>query len=203
MNPTFMVILSIMATAIVVTLVWLVIKSRQMPETAPADTIQAAFQNLTAELVRKQMEGMTAIQNSLNQTTQILNERLAESSRSLDQKVQVFGEIKSKIGELAIQAKNMEIIGQNIQSLSELLKPPKLRGNVGETFLDNLLSQILPKALFELQFTFPSGHRVDAIIRISDKLLPVDSKFPLEAFNKYIDQPDNTDYRKQFIQSIK
>jgi DNA recombination protein RmuC len=121
----------------------------------------------------------------------------------LDQKVQVFGEIKTKIGELAVQAKNMENIGQNIQSLSELLKPPKLRGNVGETFLDNILSQILPKALYELQHSFPSGHRVDAVIKFGDKLLSIDSKFPLESFNRHIDNPDSSEHRKQFSQSIK
>ena len=184
-------------------LLWLAVASRRRPEVSPTETIQASFQKLTAELVGKQMEGLVALQNSLNQTTTILNERLAESSRSLDQKVEVFGEIKSKIGELAVQAKNMENIGQNIQSLSELLKPPKLRGSVGETFLENILSQILPKALYDLQHTFPSGHRVDAIIKFGNKLLCIDSKFPLESFNKHIEKPENADFRKQFTQSIK
>lgn len=146
---------------------------------------------------------MLALRNSLDQANKILNDRLAESSRSLDKRVEVFGEIKSQIGELAVQAKNIESIGQNIQSLSELLKPPKLRGNVGETFLENILSQILPKALYELQHSFPSGQRVDAVIKLGDRLLPIDSKFPLEAFNKHMESPENGDYRKQFTQSIK
>jgi len=146
---------------------------------------------------------MLSLRNSLDQANKILNERLAESNRSLEQRVEVFGEIKTKIGELAVQAKNIENIGQNIQSLSDLLKPPKLRGSVGETFLENILSQILPKALFELQHTFPSGQRVDAVIKFGNRFLSIDSKFPLEAFNKHIDSPSSEEFRKQFTQSIK
>ena len=203
MNPVVLTLVIIIAVAVIGTLLWLVNASRRKPEVSPTETIQASFQKLTAELVGKQMEGLAAVQNSLNQTTQILNERLAESSRSLDQKVEVFGEIKSKIGELAIQAKNMENIGQNIQSLSELLRPPKLRGSIGETFLENMLSQILPKPLFDLQHTFPSGHRVDAVIKFGNKFLCIDSKFPLDSFNKHIEKPENADFRKLFTQSIK
>ena len=113
-------------------------QSRRKPEISPVEQIQAAFQNLTAELVSKQMEGMLAMRSSLDQANQILNDRLSESSRSLDKRVEVFGEIKSQIGELSVQAKNIENIGLNIQSLSDLLKPPKLRGTVGETFLENI-----------------------------------------------------------------
>ena len=203
MNQTLLVILSFLAGGLIATLIWLAQRSKRNSAELSAETIQASFQNLTAELVKKQMEGMSSIQSSLNQTTQMLNDRLAESSRTLDQKVQVFGEIKTKIGELAVQAKNMETIGQNIQSLSELLKPPKLRGNIGETFLENILSQILPKALYELQFSFPTGHRVDAVIKFGKMHLSIDSKFPLEAYNKHIDNPDNAEFRKSFTQSIK
>lgn len=203
MSPVLIAVAALLAGVLLGLFIWAVVQNRKKSDSSAAETIQASFQTLTAEIIKKQMEGMSAIQSSLNQTTQMLNERLSESSRSLDQKVQVFGEIKTKIGELAVQAKNMESIGQNIQSLSELLKPPKLRGNVGETFLDNILSQILPKGLYDLQHSFPSGHRVDAVIKFGNRLMPIDSKFPLEAFNKHIDNPDNADFRKQFSQSIK
>ena len=203
MSPTILLLLALLGAALFVTLTWLVIQSRRKDEKSSAESIQAAFQTLTAELVQKQMDGMLALRNSLDQANKILNDRLTESSRSLDKRVEVFGEIKSQIGELAVQAKNIESIGQNIQSLSELLKPPKLRGNVGETFLENMLSQILPKALYELQHSFPSGQRVDAVIKFGDRLFSIDSKFPLEAFNKHIENPESNEYRKQFTQSIK
>jgi len=203
LSPFVLTILLVFLAGIIAALIWLVFQARRQPAVSPAETIQAAFQSLRAELVGKQMDGMLALRNSLDQANRILNDRLAESSRSLDKRVEVFGEIKSQIGELAVQAKNMESIGQNIQSLSELLKPPKLRGSIGETFLENILSQILPKALYELQHSFPSGQRVDAVIKLGDRLLSIDSKFPLEAFNKYAESPGNSDFRKQFTQSIK
>lgn len=202
MSPETVALL-ILAVIIVVLLVWLLVKLNRKPEDSTADKIQTAFQTLTVEIVGKQMDGMLKIRESLDQATKIMNERLAESNRSLDQKVEVFGEIKNSIGELAVQAKNIETIGQNIQSLSDLLKPPKLRGSVGETFLENILSQILPKALYEIQHTFPSGTRVDAVIKIGSRSLSVDSKFPLESYNNYVENPENIDFRKQFSKSIK
>lgn len=203
MSANVLTIILLLGGAFLVALIWLILIIRRKPEVSATETIQAAFQTLTAELVQKQMDGMLALRNSLDQANKILNDRLAESSKSLDRRVEVFGEIKSQIGELAVQAKNIENIGQNIQSLSDLLKPPKLRGNVGETFLENMLSQILPKALYELQHSFPSGHRVDAVIKFGDRLFSIDSKFPLEAFNKHMEYPEIADYRKQFTQSIK
>ena len=103
MSPTILTILLLFVGAVLVTLTWLVIQSRRKPEISPAETIQAAFQTLTAELVQKQMDGMLALRNSLDQATKILNDRLAESTKSLDKRVEVFGEIKSQIGELSVQ----------------------------------------------------------------------------------------------------
>ena len=90
-----------------------------------------------------------------------------------------------------IQTDNIEDIGKNIQSLSDLLKPPKLRGNLGELFLENLLAQILPSSLYERQYRFKDGQRVDAVVFLGDKVIPIDAKFPMESFNKTTeDQPD-------------
>jgi len=192
----------IAGTSLAAVVIWLIFQAASSKKSSESE-LKQAFQTLSAELVAKQMEGMLALRNSIDQANKIVNERLAEGNRSLDQKVAVFGEIKTKLGELEIQAKNIESIGQNIQSLSELLRPPKLRGQLGETFLENILTQILPRAHFELQHKFPSGETVDAVIKIGSKLLAIDSKFPLESFNRHMDNPDNESYRKEFSKSLK
>src|SRR3989337_383404 len=109
------------------------------------------------------------------------NLRLNEQSKSfnvrLDNAARVIGEVQRSIGE-------MSEIGRGMKELQEFLKSPKLRGNIGEQVLKELLSQMLPKQSFHLQYTFKSGEKVDAAIKTSAGIIPVDSKFPMENFRK-------------------
>src|SRR3990170_7558441 len=109
------------------------------------------------------------------------NVRLSEQSKSfnerLDNAARVIGEVQRGIGE-------MSEIGRGMKELQEFLKSPKLRGNIGEQVLKELLNQFLPKASFHLQYTFKSGEKVDAAIKTSAGIVPVDSKFPMENFRK-------------------
>jgi DNA recombination protein RmuC len=81
------------------------------------------------------------------------------------------------------------------------LKAPKLRGNLGELFLENLLKQILPTSLFKTQYRFKDGQRVDAIVHLGDRILPIDSKFPIESYDE-IDDPKSPGY-KSFVSRLK
>jgi DNA recombination protein RmuC len=115
----------------------------------------------------------------------------------------VLGELENRLGQLTKQASDIEAVGANIQKLSELLRPPKLRGNVGELLLDNILGQILPPALFHSQYRFDSGLRVDAAIKLGDRLLPIDAKFPIESFERVSKEPENPELQKQFSRDFK
>jgi len=87
-----------------------------------------------------------------------------------------------------------------------LLRAPKFRGAMGETFLENLLSQVLPKEHYQIQYRFKSAEAVDAVIRLGERLVPVDAKFSLENFQKMLDAPDEQTkeaFRKKFVQDIK
>lgn len=73
---------------------------------------------------------------------------------------------------------------KNISEFNQFLSSPKLRGNIGEQVLKELLKQFLPNESFNLQYTFKSGEKVDAAIKTSAGIIPVDSKFPMENFRK-------------------
>jgi len=115
-------------------------------------------------------EDRKALLDSLQKNTQALNERLDNAAR-------VISQVQRNIGEFSE-------IGRGMKDLQEFLRSPKLRGNIGEQVLKELLTQFLPKQSFSLQYTFKSGEKVDAAIKTSAGIIPVDSKFPMENFRK-------------------
>ncbi len=147
----------------------------------------------------------------LNQNIQGMQERLDKTTATigdrLDNAAKVVGGVQQKLGELGEATKQMFLIGKDISSLQEILRAPKLRGGLGELFLGDLLAQILPPEHYNLQHRFKSGEAVDAVVRLrDDKLVPVDSKFPLENFKKMLEvenEDEKTRFRKQFISDVK
>lgn len=115
-------------------------------------------------------EDRKVLLSSLRENTEALNERL-------DNAAKVIGAVRENLGE-------MSEIGRGMKDLQEFLRSPKLRGNIGEQVLKELLTQFLPKQTFSLQYTFKSGETVDAAIKSSAGIIPIDSKFPMENFQK-------------------
>jgi DNA recombination protein RmuC len=116
-----------------------------------------------------------------------------------------FERLARDLGELNRATQQMMEVGRTITSLENLLRPPQLRGGMGETLLAELLAQILP-GHFELQHRFKSGERVDAVIRLGNRLAPVDAKFPLESFRRLAESRDEELARKErkaFIRTLK
>jgi DNA recombination protein RmuC len=149
-------------------------------------------------------EQLRAINEQVNQQLQMVNQQLQNSSGQIGQRLdtarQVIGEVREKLGELSKTSEQIHEVGKNIATLQEILRPPKLRGGLGEQFLGELLSQILPSEFFTLQYTFSSGERVDAVVRIGEKLVPIDSKFPLDNFKRVIEC--KTDEERKTCQKI-
>lgn len=124
-------------------------------------------------------------------TTNIrLNEQGKAFNERLDNAAKVIGDVQKNIGE-------MSEIGRGMKELQDFLKNPKIRGNIGEQVLNELLRQYLPKDSFNLQYSFRSGERVDAAIKTSAGIIPVDSKFPMENFRK-ISKSENDEERKGY-----
>ena len=142
---------------------------------------------------------MTHIGQNLSATQSNITNQLASSNR-------VFSDINTKLGALETTAKNIQEIGKDISSLQSILQAPKLRGNLGEFFLEDLLTQILPNANFEIKHSFKNGTQVDAIIKLGGNIVSVDSKFPLESFQRLIaanSEDDKKIYKREFINTVK
>ena len=132
------------------------------------------------------------------------------SEQSVSQKLQQandsFVSLSKQLGQLQEATRKVEEVGRNVSSLQDLLRAPKMRGGLGEFFLADLLTQILPSDYFVLQYGFPDGERVDAVIRLRDRVVPVDSKFPLENFRRMgqaATDEERTAARKAFTRDVK
>ena len=155
-------------------------------------------------------EQLRMINEQVSQQLQMVNQQLQNSSgqigQRLDSATRVIGEVRENIGKLSKTSEQIFEVGKNIASLQEILRAPKLRGGLGEQFLGELLSQILPAEFFTLQYPFSSGERVDAVVRLGEKLVPIDSKFPLENFRRIIESKTDEErkaYRRVFSRDVK
>lgn len=168
-----------------------------------AETLKGSLETLRADLVTRQMDGLLKMRESLDSANRLLGERLAEGHTTIDRRMEPLKDIELRLRQLATQSENIERIGGNIVELSELLRPPKLRGALGEMFLEAALGQILPHAMYECQYKFPDGKRVDAVVKLADRLLPIDSKFPLESFERLSESPEDKRVLSAFNRTLK
>lgn len=164
------------------------------------------FLVLAAFIVVVVLKISAQVNERLNQMNQSIQEANKIIGANLSNATQVFGNVKEQLGKLEETNKQIIAISQDISSLQELLRAPKFRGAMGETFLENLLSQVLPKEHYQIQYRFKSSEAVDAVIRLGERLVPVDAKFSLENFQKMLEESDEQvkeSFRKKFIQDIK
>lgn len=128
------------------------------------------LQQGTSELQKGMQSQTRNISESLHASTKTLNERLDNAARFI-------AEVSKEVGK-------MSELGKSMRDLQIFLKSPKLRGNIGEEVLKDLITQTFPKGSFHLQYSFKSGEKVDAAIQTSAGILPIDSKFPMENFRR-------------------
>lgn len=146
------------------------------------------------------------VNDRLNQMTQVIQESNRVVIQGLGSATNIFGGVHEKLGKLEETNRQIIDISKDISSLQELLRAPKFRGQMGETMLENLLSQVLPKEHYSMQYRFKSSDAVDAVIRLGERIVPVDAKFSLENFQKIAEAPDEpvkNAFRKKFIQDVK
>ena len=150
------------------------------------------------------------VSSQVNERLKEMNQSLQQANRDLAQNLgstaNIFGSVEEKLGRLEETNRQICEISKDISSLQNLLRAPKFRGEIGETLLESLLSQVLPKEYFQVQYKFKTSDTVDAVIRLADKLVPIDAKFPLENFQRLltaVSEEEKQSYRKSFISDVK
>jgi len=167
---------------------------------------ESAAQHTAVGMLQQQLEHLRENQQNLSQT---LDKNLQTGQQSMTQFLthsgQTLGELKEQLGKLKGDSEQMLRIGQDVRKLQDILKAPKLRGQLGEQSLGGLLGNVLPADHFALQHSFKNGKIVDALIRLPDYSVSVDSKFPLPAFEKMIaseSEDEKARLRRQFQSDV-
>lgn len=174
-------------------------KLSQLSKNAPDQTLLEWLKSMQGSLEFTNKTLNETLRNTNHNITSVLQTNTKHLNDRLDTAARVISEVQKNIGE-------MSEIGRNMKELQDFLKSPKLRGNIGEQVLKELLGQMLPKQSFHLQYSFKSGSIVDAAIQTEGGLIPIDSKFPMETFRKLADaqtELEKKQIEKLFISDVK
>jgi DNA recombination protein RmuC len=155
----------------------------------------AAVQQQLGEL-RGRIEALAAAQSGLPAA-------VADGARA---QLGVLGDVRDRLGDLQATTRQLEQLGRAVGEVERLLQVPKLRGTIGERWLEQLLSDLMPEGSFASQYAFRSGERVDAVIRVGGRLVPVDAKFPLEAYRRVAaaaTEEERERERRAFLRSVR
>ena len=174
--------------AVVVAALWLrqsISAAASQPRDDQSMVLLQGQVNAASQQMAQQVD---SLRQSLLQVQSQLAESMSQTRQSMDTRLdraaEVIQGVSRQLGQLDESARNLASIGKDISSLQNILRAPKLRGNLGELFLEDLLRQILPEDHFLMQHAFRGGDRVDAVIVLKAGLVPVDAKFPLENFQR-------------------
>ena len=138
--------------------------------------------------------GLLMLQRQLTEVTRTLDERLSESTRALQSQFGTSTKIIQEVTErlTKLDETNRQVVGfaDQLKNLEDILKNPKQRGILGEYYLETLLKNVFPPGMYQMQYPFKDGNIVDAVIFVKDKIIPIDSKFSLENYNRIREERD-------------
>ncbi|MFQ5956976.1 MAG: DNA recombination protein RmuC [Candidatus Brocadiales bacterium] len=186
--------------------IWIAVVGRRRERGEETLMLQQQLNDLRAET----RQGLSQLTDQVGQRLHSHQELLIRSQETLgtrlDNAAKVVGDVQNKLGQLHQATNRVVEISKDVASLHDILRPPKLRGGFGELLLADLLKQTIPQNHYSFQYQFRDGVRVDAIIMLGERLVPVDAKFPLENFKKCLEAGDEETKRrarKEFLNNVK
>lgn len=159
-------------------------------------------------------QGLNLILQQINELNRTVDNKMAESSRHMNDSIRnQFSESAKLIKDVTqgltkLDETNKQVVGfaDQLQSLQDILKNPKHRGILGEYYLETLLQNVLAPTQYKMQYAFANGEIVDAAVFVKEKIIPVDSKFSLENYNKLTSEQNPAEkekLEKAFVNDLK
>ncbi len=185
---SFSAAIGVAGLVLLVVLLWMVWRLVRSP--LPLEMQEALEKKEEAKLQALREEWAKRLGEEFDRVWKQLHGQVQTTEQSVSQKLQqansTFAVISRELGRLEEATRRVEEVGRSVATLEDLLRAPKMQGGLGEFLLADLLAQVFPEGsgLYTLQHGFADGERVDAVIRLQERLVPIDSKFPLESFRR-------------------
>lgn len=166
------------------------------------------------ELEVKNDTGLNLLLQQMHELTRTVDSKIGESNKQVNESMRsqfsessrLIREVTTSLTKLDETNKQVVSFTDQLQSLQDILKNPKQRGIVGEYYLETLLKNVLPPGSYQMQYAFKNGDIVDAVVFVKDKIIPIDSKFSLENYNRIIEEKNPAEkerWEKVFVNDLK
>jgi DNA recombination protein RmuC len=150
------------------------------------------------------------LQQQLNNISQVLDTKLSETNKNtqfqFDQSAKIIGDVRERLAKLDETNKQVILGVDQLKGLQDILKNPKQRGILGEYYLETVLKNVLPPASFQMQYGFANGEIVDAVVFVDKRIIPIDSKFSLDNYNRMLQTNDPLEKKRletAFVNDLK
>ncbi|MBU2264602.1 DNA recombination protein RmuC, partial [Patescibacteria group bacterium] len=184
MNQELLLILLGIMAAAVAGLAYFLVRSGKKEE-KPKEENQAILmmQEQLKELRQTLQNFGTQVDSKMGDSTKMFQQQFAQSAK-------IVRDVTERLTKLDETNKQVMGVAEQLQGLEDVLKNPKHRGVLGEYFLENVLKNVLPPKNYQMQYEFKNGDIVDAAVFVKDKIIPIDSKFSLENYNRILNEKD-------------
>lgn len=165
--------------------------------------MQQRIEELSRTLDTKLTEANRAMQEGSRLQFRESRELIQEINREMNEQLR---NVVQKTTEVSESSKQVFQVADQLKELQNILKNPKQRGILGEYYLETVLQNVLPPESFTMQYAFKDGEIVDAAVFVKGKIIPVDSKFSLENYNRFVEAAEGADkvqYEKSFVNDLK
>ncbi len=163
-----------------------------------SQAVSAQLSQLTQSVIAQLGQVAQQVQSGMASTSTLASDAQKAVSERLQASTDMISAVQQKLGEMQEAGRELSEAAKQIENV---LGGAKSRGTLGEVALDRILADTLPIATYEVQHRFATGEIVDAIVRLPDHLLPIDSKFPLDDYRRLIDVGEEA--RKGFAQAVR
>jgi len=148
--------------------------------------------------------GLNLILTQINELSRTVDSKIGEGHKQVNESLKfhssesnkIIRDVTERLTRLDETNKQVISFADQLQSLENILKNPKQRGILGEYYLETVLKNVLPPGSYQMQYEFPDKTIVDAVVFVKDKIIPIDSKFSLENYNKMVEERDVAEKKK-------
>ena len=202
MQNLFIILLLILLVLGIITVIALLLRKKDLGD---SDKLVVMLEKLSQlekqnETLRQEMDGKLSQTHKANQDQQ--GQIMKTIQGVTGQSAKLISDVTEKLTKLDETNKQVVNFSAQLQNLQDILKNPKQRGVLGEYFLEETLKNVLPPNSYQMQYTFKDGSIVDAIVRVKDKIIPIDSKFSLENYERILNTSDK-EVRDKYVKLFK